>query len=319
MKKLITISTGALCLAMHTSCATSNEAATPSEAPSTSDTTVESTDIEESVTVPSSEEKQEFNAKDYEAQLDLISGNYDFLKEKYPYNEYEYPVYFAVTDFNHNGRLEFIITSCQGSGSFSYTQFFEVSEDLSTLVKVENDAYSSEMPDATSDFNMNFASESSSVVYDCFKKDGEYFYMLEDYTSSGWMEKSLWFSSYCFRDKIKCDQIGGSRVSANMDSKKVDIWLMDSSDNLITDGDQFEKTLNAYWDGYERQKCCEVKWVSFGEKSVFADALKESLNGFDPNSDKQSGINLDYKAFYATFYDKDYELVIQDKKEPALG
>lgn len=322
MKKLTMFTTASLCLAMLTACSTNGVttvSSVSSEAPASSEDTTEAVVLDDNNTAPSSEDIQKFNAKDYEAQLDLIASNYDSLNEKYPYNEYEEPVYFAVTDFNHNGRLEFILTTCQGSGAFSYTQFFEVSEDLSKLVKVENDAFSSEMQDATSDFTMNATNSGHSVVYDCFKKDGEYYYMLQDYTASGWKEKSLWFSSYCFRDKIKCDTIGGSSISADMDAKKVSVWLKDASGNLFTDGEQYAKALNAYWDGYERQKCCEVRWVPYGEKSLFADALKESLNGFDPDSDKKSEIYLDYKDFYSKYYEKDYEFVIQDQKEPAYG
>lgn len=321
MKKLTMITTTALCMAMLTACSTSNGTATSngtvtsSEVPSSSETTTEAVAPDENKMVSPSEGQPEFNTQDYEAQLDLIASNYDSLDEKYPYNGEAYPVYFTVADFNHNGRLEFIITSVQGSGLFSYTQFYEVSEDRSKLVKVENAAFSSEMKDATSDFTLNATNTAHSAVYDCYKKDGEYFYMLQDFTSSGWQEMSLWFSSYCFRDKIKCDTIGGSSVLAETGSKKVKVWLKDSADKLFTDGEQYEKALNAYWEGYEKQKNCEVRWVPFGEKSLFADGLKESLKGFDPNSDKQSELYLDYKAFYEKYYEKDYEFVIQDKQE----
>ena len=43
---------------------------------------------------------------------------------------------YAVTDLDENGRLELIATITEGSGQFSTTQFYEVSEDYTKLVQL---------------------------------------------------------------------------------------------------------------------------------------------------------------------------------------
>lgn len=45
---------------------------------------------------------------------------------------------YAVTDLDGNGRLEFISSDTQGTGHFIYTRMWEVSEDLTALVPIEN-------------------------------------------------------------------------------------------------------------------------------------------------------------------------------------
>ena len=44
---------------------------------------------------------------------------------------------YAVTDLDENGRLELIATTTEGSGRFSSTQFWEISEDFASLQPVE--------------------------------------------------------------------------------------------------------------------------------------------------------------------------------------
>ena len=97
-------------------------------------------------------------------------------------------------DLNRNGRLETIFTSCQGSGAFSFTVVCEVSEDLTGMVKLESNAEY----DESADFLASRKDENSTVVYDCYKKDGEYYYLLRDYASAGWSDKYLGFFSYSF-------------------------------------------------------------------------------------------------------------------------
>lgn len=52
-----------------------------------------------------------------------------------PAEEWYYQSYnYAVTDLNQNGRLEILVSICQGSGIFTTTDVYEVSEDGESLI-----------------------------------------------------------------------------------------------------------------------------------------------------------------------------------------
>ena len=79
---------------------------------------------EESVTPPS-----EGASADFSSQLALIAAQADQWQLK------DCPAWqFAVTDLDQNGRLEVVTTVTQGTGSFTTTAVWEVSEDLDDLL-----------------------------------------------------------------------------------------------------------------------------------------------------------------------------------------
>ena len=72
-----------------------------------------------------------------EDQVKLIAENKDLwlVTDVNEADQYQY----AVTDLDENGRLELISTVMEGTGRFSTTRFYEVSEDFSKLEPVEYD------------------------------------------------------------------------------------------------------------------------------------------------------------------------------------
>ena len=70
-----------------------------------------------------------------EDQVKLIAENKDLwlVTDVNEADQYQY----AVTDLDENGRLELIATITEGSGQFSTTHFYEVSEDFSKLEPLE--------------------------------------------------------------------------------------------------------------------------------------------------------------------------------------
>ena len=77
------------------------------------------------------------NASDPAEQVKLIAENRDLWLSTDP--QQADLTQYAVADMDENGRLELISTVMEGTGRFSTTRFYEVSEDFSKLEPVEYD------------------------------------------------------------------------------------------------------------------------------------------------------------------------------------
>lgn len=110
-----------------------------------------------------------------ERQLQLILAQRDIweLTEEYekPYGRY------MIADLNMNGRLEIIAASCQGTGIYTVSNVYEVSEAMDTLVHYERilpEEYYSEV---------DIIVASAPVYYD--KTQGLFQYIFDDITKDG--------------------------------------------------------------------------------------------------------------------------------------
>ena len=255
-------------------------------------------------------------SSDVDSQLEIIAQDFDRISSVY-FGEYDpYPgTSFAVADLNHNGRLEFIITSIQGSGAYSYTFFYEISEDYSTLERLMVNGI--DEPDSSGDFLMALDREDPVVLYACYMKDGEYYYLLEDYVSGGWSYKLLLYYSYSFGNGVTRDFIGGCELSAEREDglTTVNTWLHGPSNIYFESDEAYLEHLENYWSDYEKVDSCEIKWMSYGDDIDVASAVSESYYAFNPDSEVEATITYDYHYFFDSFYGGDgsdeFEYVIQ--------
>lgn len=276
--------------------------------------------VEESAT---EQEKQSPASSDVDSQINIIAQNYDRIIEECFYSGEIYPgTAFAVTDLNRDGRLELLVTSMQGTGAFSLTYFFEISEDYSSLEGLMTNL--SEPVDGIGDFLMNKIPETDIAVYDCYMKDGQYYYLVENYGSGGWDFKQLAYYSYSIGDGVTRDYLGGCEIEAKLDEDQNTIknaWLHGPDDILFESYEEYSAYLNSYWSDYEKQPSCEVRWMDFD--SDFAGALAESYNAFKTDSEAESSVTYDYRSFFGSFYgDEDfiiktnpYEVFLEDYKK----
>ncbi|MCR5805373.1 MAG: hypothetical protein K6G47_14055 [Clostridia bacterium] len=247
-----------------------------------------------------------------DSQLELILEKYDDLYSDFLTDDSILPITVcAVADLNHNGRLEVLLTACLGTGAYSYTKVYEISEDYTDLVNLEYKNSGTNDGDGSGDF-YNLA-EPGIMVYDCYKKDNEYYYLISDYASSGWSDKYIGFYSYTFGDAVVEDYIGGAAISVNDDDKTIQTWLYDSSFERLKTIEEYETQVNGYWSGYEKQKQCEVKWFAFSDAEGFAANIKDSWEAFNPDSELSSGITYDFKSFFDSIYGGEYEYMIQEE------
>ena len=249
-------------------------------------------------------------SEDISAQMKLITARYDYLLGGYNGGDVISDAYFAVTDLNHNGRLEILISWCQGSGAFSSTLVYEVTEAKNDLVRLNPDDDSKN--DDSADFITFSDGEPHVAVYDCYKNNGEYFYLITDYCSAGWTDKYLAYYAYSFDSKFRSAFIGSCYVSAKQQEKTVSVWLFDPDKNCFRDGSSFENYMKSYWTVYEEQKSCEVSWFPYSQKADFSRNVIASYKAFNPESDKKSDISYDFHKYFDCFYADEYEYVIED-------
>ena len=290
-----------------------SEATEETESETTTEATTTTTDATTTTTATettASEESRVYTSET-DSQLQLIADSFDMLNADAEDNLLiMYPM-FTVTDLNHNGRLEFIISDMQGSGKFSYTRYYEVSEDYSSLVlmTVNGEAVTDERGDVSIPRDGD-----GIVVYNCYTFNGEYYYEIGDYASAGWSDKYFDHYAYRFGIGVDIEVIGGCSVSVdqNIDGV-VNVWICNSQGALFANVDDYINYLDSYWSGYESQGTCETLWASF-EEDGFEENVTASYNGFNPDSDREAIETHDYRVYFEGFFGDDYEYVIQSER-----
>lgn len=68
-----------------------------------------------------------------EKQLQVITDNYEW---KCPQSDYVRRM-FSVTDLDQNGRLELIVSRLEGTGWYTYSDYYEVNKELNGLTLLE--------------------------------------------------------------------------------------------------------------------------------------------------------------------------------------
>ncbi|MDO4296358.1 MAG: hypothetical protein Q4D90_09420 [bacterium] len=130
--------------------------------------------IQESSTQQTEQAEDEDNTSATDAisaQISLIAENQTLWVGDTEYGD----VYFVtVSDMNQNGRLEVISSSCQGTGLYTYSQYFEVNEELSGLEPL------------TLDIEEGY-SEADIIVdsVPVYQSDDTYFYVYSDSIRNG--------------------------------------------------------------------------------------------------------------------------------------
>lgn len=269
------------------------------------------TETKVTTTATTSEETQVETYEDIDSQLAFIAGKYTDLYDYYVYDEsVGYNALCAITDLNHNGRLEVLLTCCVGSAAQSYTVVYEISEDYTDLVNLKFSGDSPNDPGDAGDFCDWQADQINIEVYDCYMKNGKYYYLVDDYATIGWSDKYIGFYSYTFDKTVRKDIIGSAAVHIPEGEYTILTHLGNSRGRF--NEDEYFETVNSYWDGYEKQKSVEVKWFTFSDETGFADNVKDSWKAFNPESDKSSDVEFDYQAYFGRFYSDEYEFEVQE-------
>ena len=122
-----------------------------------------------------------------ETQLNVILNNKNLWYKDTEFEKYSY----AVTDLDQNGRIEIISSICQGTGIYTYTTIYEVSENGDGLNLCESNL---EEYDSQADIIKN----SWEVFYDNTNK--KYHYIFDDLTKNGAAEYYESKRDFCLSD-----------------------------------------------------------------------------------------------------------------------
>ena len=130
------------------------------------------------------------NASDPAEQVKLIAENRDLWLSADP--QQADLMQYAVSDMDENGRLELISTVMEGTGRFSTTRFYEVSEDFSKLEPVEYD-----LDGAQSEADLGWTGSFRS-----YKGELGNFVVASDQMANGYAENYYYEDFFVLRDGV---------------------------------------------------------------------------------------------------------------------
>lgn len=117
-----------------------------------------------------------------ENQLVCISRYIERMIEEDEWWEDDDYHHYAVTDLDHNGKLELIVTSGQqGSGAYTYTDYYQIAADGQSLRRITDAAGEIDIMDG---FGIHTAYVDSDT--------GAYYYLAGDYASAGAGARYFW-------------------------------------------------------------------------------------------------------------------------------
>ncbi len=226
-----------------------------------------------------------------EEQLAVISSCYEECKEAYFEEIGGQAPKFTIADLNHNGRLELIFSDCQGTGAFSYTRFYEVSEDYTYLSEI-----------STSD-NDNIDTLGDFLTYDvltCYEKEGIYYYIVEDYSSSGWDYRGTQFYMYSLDGCVEYTGMGGFVLEGTMNENNECVYhvkMYDSAGKICAGEEDYLADKNSFLMEYNKKSSCKIVWMSMTDGRPLLEKIQASYAGFDPEYDN-SEVDFSYTKIY---------------------
>ena len=220
------------------------------------------------------------DSKSDAAQIYLIDCNLENLENEFMDNAFAATPAYTVTDLNHNGRLEIIFSDCQGTGAFSTTAIYEVSETYDSLERMstkEDDNY-----DYTGDFtNVNVNTSRCDLVW--YEVDGTYYYVVSDYTSAGWDWKGETFYLYSFNGKVECNVICSYVVSGVLDENNnasYNVTMYDSNRNICASEEDYNSRRDTFLSSYGTSSSCTLTWIYFSDEGNVEDNLWACYTSF---------------------------------------
>ncbi|MBE7722038.1 MAG: hypothetical protein E7243_21360 [Lacrimispora celerecrescens] len=251
--------------------ATAGETVAPEESSSgQNDTRSEKTDdndLKQEQENQALETASENHSEPIEKQLDLISenvalwwGDDDILYGRYGY---------SVTDFNQNGRLEIIASTCQGSGLYTRSSIWEVNESMDGLLPVENNI-------SEGDSEADIITESVPVYYDAAAS--RYYFIFDDAVRAGgaayyYNKRAVWLENGFMKQQYLASQ---SMIFSDGSDKPV-ITSEDADGHSITE-DQYNVIADTFYGDLEKRQA-SLFWIEADDISEAGDKTIAEISG----------------------------------------
>ena len=124
---------------------------------------------------------------DRNKQLEIIEQ----MKDTWYLKDMTDPWSYTVTDLDHNGRLELTTAYWAGTGHYTYPEYYEISEDETTLEHLKTDC-------AEGDSWPDIITDSADCYYDAAA--GRYYYVFDDLIKTGPNEYLSVLEAVCLHD-----------------------------------------------------------------------------------------------------------------------
>lgn len=205
----------------------------------------------------------------YASQLRLIWQEMDsWIKD--PYAD---AWCYAVTDLDSNGRLEFISSDTQGTGHFVTTRMWEVNEDGTALLPIENSNEYGNGIALTSGYQSG-GKETVPCFYD--SSTDTYFYIQKVTTSLSSQEYVEVTSAVSFSNGSLSRTVLGSKTTTHEPNS---VTYEDGSGNPIEEAD-YVAIAETYFAGFLTTNAC-IRWLDcVAIADLTEDMLTTSWEGF---------------------------------------
>ena len=178
---------------------------------------------------------------------------------------------YAVTDMDGNGRLEILSTWMYGNGFGSFTNLYEVNEDMDALEEVTVDQ---------GDFMPDFDMAQAAPIY---LEDGRYYIIVPDYNRAGWEHEETAVVSACLEDgQLTLEKLGTSETT-NYEDGSSDTEYYDVDGDSISERD-YLKLPSQYWPDVSGGKMT-FAWITYEDDQDVYEQLLASWNGFGRAAD----------------------------------
>ncbi len=238
---------------------------------------------------------------DTDSQLHLIASQSERWRVSDEMDAWGY----AVTDIDQNGRLELLSSQCQGTGFYSTTRVFEVSEDGSAL-----NEYNGFLSEYDSHPDFLFDNE-----YRALYADGAYHLMIEDMIKDGPMTHHSYTNSVSLLGGVNESVILGHRTVSNEmvdDDVVTTTEYFDSGDNKISEDDYYALPEKCYPDASQYR--FSIAWQNNAsldglDQDALVSMLTESFVGFAIKSLPTPYLySTAYKSMTRVFGDDSHEV-----------
>lgn len=289
-----------------------------------------------------------------EKQIKVIVDNYDMWTMKNA-DDLHNPYSYVVTDLDQNGRLEIITSTCQGTGIYTYSKYYEVNKTFDGLDEIKRD-----LIEGSSEADIGV--DTVKVFID--KVNNEYHYIFEDMLRNGaaeyyenkqdimlkdgkLSENTLAYKTTIYEDAVpkvtyqntELKEITAKEYEAFEDSKFKDLecktanikWITQMGDDLDNaSGDALIELLKKSYDGFKFtafQKSSKDDEENKVRHEAYKNALKDMVESKKlPNDDEielyyDETMNMEENKFAIYDIDNDGhdELIIEWVTAPTAG
>ncbi len=188
-------------------------------------------------------------------------------------DDYYTPWFYTFTDLDHNGCLEVLAASTQGTGIFTYANFYEVLPDGSGVKNLYHEGVEIEGPDDWPEIIL----ESLPCYYD--RASNTYYYACSGVTRDGAAHSNSSWAALCLKDGVAdWEYLGWMDQQWTDGGEGPTVRCTDAAGNPITE-QEFDKLVERRFAGLE-QSTLRLNWIEgvTGPAAELADTMPPEEN-----------------------------------------